>query len=95
MRQPPLGSHKVSPLARVEMRFYTLDVLPRVDHALPHIAAALQSGVGTSLAHKVAGFFGLVGRGGAASRLGIECRFYGSAPTSAYGATRNYRVDRD
>ncbi len=41
---------------------YTLEVLPGVDHALPHIAAAIQSGQGTSLAHKVAVYFGLAGR---------------------------------
>ena len=38
---------------------YTLQVLPGVDHALPHIAAAIQTGEGISLAHKVAVFFGL------------------------------------
>ena len=38
---------------------YTLQVLPGVDHALPHIAAAVQSNEGTTLAHKTALFFGL------------------------------------
>ncbi|HTX50227.1 MAG TPA: hypothetical protein VME40_12660 [Caulobacteraceae bacterium] len=38
---------------------YTLDILPGVDHALPHIAASIQARDGTTLAHKVAGFFGL------------------------------------
>jgi polyhydroxybutyrate depolymerase len=38
---------------------YTLQVLPGVDHALAHIATALQAGEGVSLAHKIALFFGL------------------------------------
>lgn len=41
---------------------YALDVLPGVDHALPHIAAAVQERDGASLAHKVAEFFKLTPR---------------------------------
>lgn len=38
---------------------YTLEVLPGVDHAMPHIAAAVQAREGITLARKVAVFFGL------------------------------------
>jgi polyhydroxybutyrate depolymerase len=41
---------------------YTLDVLPGVDHALPHIALAVRSREGASLAHRVAVFFNLTPR---------------------------------
>lgn len=41
---------------------YTIDVLSGVDHALPHIAAAVEAADKVSLAHKVAVFFGLAGR---------------------------------
>lgn len=41
---------------------YALDVLPGVDHALPHIAAAVQERDGASLAHRVAVFFKLTPR---------------------------------
>jgi hypothetical protein len=41
---------------------YTLEVLPGADHALPHIAAAVQACDRVSLAHKVAAFFGLAPR---------------------------------
>jgi polyhydroxybutyrate depolymerase len=66
----PLGLSRIAYRSEAQARetmtragaTYTLDVLPGVDHALPHIAAAVQSGEGTSLAHKVAGFFGLAGR---------------------------------
>ncbi|MGZ3276508.1 MAG: alpha/beta hydrolase family esterase [Caulobacteraceae bacterium] len=39
---------------------YTLQILPGVDHALPHIAAAIQASEGTTLAGKTAAFFGLI-----------------------------------
>lgn len=38
---------------------YTIQALPGVDHAMAHIAAAIQEREGVSLAHKVAVFFGL------------------------------------
>lgn len=38
---------------------YILQILPGVDHALPHIAAAVRQTEGISLAHKLAAFFGL------------------------------------
>lgn len=66
----PLGLSRIAYRSEAQSRqamvhsgaTYTLDVLPGVDHALPHIAAAVQSREGVSLAHKVAGFFGLTGR---------------------------------
>jgi len=66
----PLGLSRIAYRSEAQSReamvrsgaTYTLDVLPGIDHALPHIAAAVQSGEGTSLAHKVAGFFGLTAR---------------------------------
>ncbi len=41
---------------------YTLQVLPGVDHALPHIAEAIHASDGVTLAAKTAAFFGLTRR---------------------------------
>jgi len=63
----PLGLSRIAYRSEAQSRetmvragaTYTLDVLPGVDHALPHIAAAIRAREETTLAHKVALFLGL------------------------------------